>query len=347
MIDKKETIKNRLERICTEKLIPLYVIFELTYRCNLRCRHCYAPKDFGNELTDFEIESILDQLVKLGTFNLIFTGGEIFTREDFFSIAKMAKARGFFLILMTNGTLITRDNVDEIANLKPMGVEISLYGANAKTHDFVTQVPGSFERVVDSIKLLVNRGVRVITKTVVMNLNIAEAKEIEALSTKLGAIPSVNVGILPRKDGSMLPLRHDLSFEDANFYFAQGFDAKFEPNFVKNPLEKLLCKAGKAVCSISPVGDVSPCLLMPIKLGNLREQSITDIWYQKGNELLDKLRSSETYKSSQCFSCESLPFCVRCPGAAYLETGDPFGPSPSACKYAKLREKAASLGGGE
>jgi radical SAM protein with 4Fe4S-binding SPASM domain len=342
-INNHETIKNWLERTCTEKRIPLYAIFELTYKCNLRCRHCYTPKDFNNELSLGEIKAILDQLVKMGTFNLVFTGGEILAREDFLQIASAAKAKGFLLVLMTNGTLINRDNADKIGNLKPIGVEISLYGANERTHDFITRTPGSFKQVVDAIKLLVAQEIRVITKTVIMNSNVKERKDIEDLSIKLGAIPSINVGIIPRKDGSLLPLKHDLSFEDSQFYFTQ--ETRYKPRNVKDPMKKLACKAGKAVCSISPVGDVSPCLLMPVNLGNLRDRTMAQIWHQEENEILNKIRSSEAYKSSICLNCESISFCMRCPGAAYLETGDPFGPSPSACRYAKLRRQAYVRGG--
>jgi len=336
-----EKIVKRIERICTEKYIPFYAIFELTYRCNLYCRHCYAPKDQNGELSFGEIEPILDQLVKMGTFNLIFTGGEILTRKDFFDIAIASRSKGFFLILMTNGTLITANIADQIANLKPMGVEISLYGACAETHDFVTTVPGSFDCAVNAIRLLVDRGVSVVTKTVLMNSNFNERKEIEDLSNSLGAIPNINAGIIPRRDGSLLPLKHDLSFEDMENCFPEEIvSANFKQS--ADPAKRIPCKAGKAVCCISPEGDVSPCLLMPANLGSLREQTMAEIWYQQGNEFLNRLRTPEAYKSSPCANCDLLKFCVRCPGIAYIETGDPFEKSPNACHYAEWRHQIYS-----
>ena len=337
MISAFETIGKRLERICTEKCIPLYAVFELTYRCNLRCRHCYAPKDCGDELSLEEIESILDQLVQMGTFNLILTGGEIFVREDFFHIAEAAKSRGFLLILMTNGTLITEDYADKIAKLRPMGVEVSLYGARAETHDFVTTVSGSFDHTAEAIGLLVGNGVRVIAKSVLMNSNVKEHKEIEALAKDLGAIPNVGVGIIPRKDGSLLPLKHDLSFEDMRTYLTEHGESADFPRPVDDPAKRVLCKAGKAVCCISPSGEVSPCVLMPENLGSLREQTMAEIWYQEGNRLLDRIRSPTAYQSSPCINCDLLQYCVKCPGVAYIEVGDPFGRSPTACRYARWR----------
>ncbi len=102
-------ISVKLESICKQKNIPLYCYFELTYRCNLSCKHCYAPKIYGEELSLNEIDSILDQLLKIGTLQLLLTGGEILIREDFFDIAFLARSKGFILGLMTNGTLITKD----------------------------------------------------------------------------------------------------------------------------------------------------------------------------------------------------------------------------------------------
>jgi radical SAM protein with 4Fe4S-binding SPASM domain len=180
-----------------------------------------------------------------------------------------------------------------------------------------------------------------------MNSNVKEYKEIESLSKSLGAVPNINVGIIPRKDGSLLPLRHDLSFENVEAYFTEKGESTNSPKVDDvDPLKRLLCKAGKAVCSISPEGEVSPCLLMPIKLGSLREKTMFDIWYQQGNELLDKVRTPTAYDSSPCLNCNLLPFCVRCPGVAYLETGDAFGRSPTACRYAKWRVPKTNMKGG-
>lgn len=130
-----------LEMKCVENCIPFNVQFELTYRCNLSCRHCYVVQDKQKELTFKEITSILDQLVEMGTFYLCFTGGEIFTRKDIPDILWYAKEKGFFLILLTNGTLITDKEIDELKELGPLGIEISLLGARDKTHDFITNTP--------------------------------------------------------------------------------------------------------------------------------------------------------------------------------------------------------------
>src|SRR5919205_905256 len=118
--------------------------WELTYRCNEQCSHCYlevlpANAEVPGELTTAECFRVIDELVELGTMNLIFSGGEILARRDFFQIAEYARAKRLLLRLFTNGILITPCVADRIAALHPYAVEISLYSASPQTHDRITE----------------------------------------------------------------------------------------------------------------------------------------------------------------------------------------------------------------
>ncbi|MFH1381236.1 MAG: radical SAM protein, partial [Candidatus Omnitrophota bacterium] len=86
---------------------PLKAMFELTYRCNFRCVHCYVAADKKKkELGIEEVKVILDQLKKAGCFHVGFTGGELFLRKDIFKILNYAKQSGFRISILTNGFLI-------------------------------------------------------------------------------------------------------------------------------------------------------------------------------------------------------------------------------------------------
>ncbi len=328
---------------CVKSCIPYAVMFELTYRCNLSCRHCLITGDNGNngaELSTEEIKGIIDQLVEMRTFFLAFTGGEIFLREDLFEIARHAKKRGFLLTLMTNGTLLTPEMIKEIKKMKPVKFEVSLYGASAKTHDHITGVDGSFERTVEAVKGLTEAGINVTTKSVLMNLNIREYEDMKALSEKLGAYPRINPGLLPKKDGSLQPLQYDLSFDEMEKYLPKDNDDILLDYLSehKDASDRLTCKAGKSGCSISPDGSVYPCILMPIKVGSLRKNSLKEIWHIQPDENLKRLRALTSADVSTCYRCDLVQYCIRCPGTAYLETGSLLGASPSACRYAKWRK---------
>ena len=333
-----EEVVNR----CVEKCIPYVVMFELTYRCNLNCRHCYVVRDNSiEELSTEEVKNIIDQLVEMKTFFLAFTGGEIFMRDDLFEIAKYAKRKGFLLTFMTNGTLITPEKIEEIKRLKPIKFETSLYGATAKTHDYITRVKGSFERTVKAIKGLTEQGIEVTIKTILMNSNIREYKAMEALAEELGTHPRMNPGLSPRRDGSLEPLQYDLSFEEMVEYLPEENDdvmLSYLSEKTKDPAERFICKAGKSGCCISPDGTVYPCIMMPMAVGNLREKSFKEIWHTEPSNDLKRLRNLTSDDLPVCSRCELAQYCIRCPGVVYLETGDIVGASPSACKYAKWRK---------
>ena len=85
--------------------VPLSVHFDLTYRCNERCVHCYLDHDDHGEMTTGEVRSVLDQLAAAGTLFLIFSGGELLLRKDFFEfLALYARSLGFDVKLKTNGS---------------------------------------------------------------------------------------------------------------------------------------------------------------------------------------------------------------------------------------------------
>src|ERR1700694_5447781 len=91
---------------------PMQVSIEVTRRCPLECQHCYNNLPMGDqdarqrEMTSDEHFRVLDELVEMGCFWLLYTGGEIFARNDFLEIYTYAKKKGFLITLFTNGTLM-------------------------------------------------------------------------------------------------------------------------------------------------------------------------------------------------------------------------------------------------
>ena len=140
------------------------VIWNLTRRCNLRCRHCYttsADVPFPGELTHDEAMAVLDDLHGFGIPALILSGGEPLSRFDFFDLAERAQRLGFrHLSLSTNGTLITAENAGRIAGLGFDYVGISLDGIGA-TNDWFRGLDGAYEAALGGVRALLKRGVKV------------------------------------------------------------------------------------------------------------------------------------------------------------------------------------------
>jgi len=328
-----------LMRKANEKLIPISVLFEITHYCNLSCIHCYIVRNSKKkELSTQEIYHILDQLADAGCLFLILTGGEILTREDFFSIAYYAKAKNFALRFLTNGLLIDSESAEKIADIGPLSVEISIYGVRASTHDMITGLPGSFEKSVGALKLLKQRGVPIVLKTPLMKPNVSEYRQLIEMADELGAGSVVDAKIISRIDGSGDTRKLAIDDEDLHQVISDPLLEQRSNNASKqNRLGDHICAAARRTCCISPHGDVYPCGRLRIAAGNVTSQLFREIW--QVSSLLHNIRSTRLSDLQTCAGCRDLPYCSPCIGLAFREGGKFTGKSPMTCRAAKIRRK--------
>jgi radical SAM protein with 4Fe4S-binding SPASM domain len=335
-----------LHKKAVEKRIPISGSYELTFRCNLRCAHCYCNLPLNDreavekELAIQKVFKIFDQMAEAGCLWLLITGGEPLLRKDFLEIYSYAKKKGFIITLFTNGTLITQEIADYLAEWPPFLVEVTLYGATKETHEKVTGVPGSFLRFQRGIDLLLERKIPLGLKTMVMTLNhdgLWEIKEYaERSDVKFRFDPVLN----PRLDGSKAPCSLRLSPEDVlKLDLADEKRAKewkdFCEKFIGPPQSDGLfsCGAGVFTFHIDPYGQMSMCEMVRFKSYDLRNGSFEEGWHQFFPELL-ALKPTGDY---QCARCELISLCGQCPGWAWLENGNPELPVEYLCQLAHLR----------
>ena len=139
------------------------VIWNLTRRCNLRCRHCYtvsADVEFPGELTHQQAMSVLDDLGGFGIPALILSGGEPLARRDFFELAERARELTRYLALSTNGTTLVGENADRVAEIGFDYVGISLDGIGAM-NDWFRGQKGAFDQALAGVRACTTRGIKV------------------------------------------------------------------------------------------------------------------------------------------------------------------------------------------
>jgi radical SAM protein with 4Fe4S-binding SPASM domain len=318
--------------------VPLNVHFELTYRCNEQCVHCYCVVEHGRErevrpleLTTGEVMRVLDDLAELGAFYLTLSGGEVLVRSDFFDIAAHAQRRGFAYRIFTNGIGLTEEKARRLAEVEPLTVEVSLLSADPAVHDAITRVPGSFRRLMRSIELLRRYGLRVHLKSVIMKPNLAGFPALHALGRELErtlgvATHTFSCEVSPRIDGDLqAPRRHQLDDEELFQYVSQPVFEQSGP-YVDGPPEqvaKLRQSCGPAVngCAIDPYGNVFPCVAFKIPLGNLRDVSFKELW-SAPPPAIQELIDVKTYADlGECRTCELVGYCKRCHGDNLMERG--------------------------
>ncbi|MFB0565180.1 MAG: radical SAM protein [Candidatus Aminicenantaceae bacterium] len=333
--------------------MPFKATFELTYRCNLLCQHCYIPvrrkseiiRQKRKEISYSETCSILDQLADSGCFHLNLTGGEPLARPDFFKILTYAKRKGFYTVLLTNATLITSRIAEGLKDLDINKVEISLYGMTPKTYEDVSQIPGSLTKCLKGIQLLQQNNINISIKMMVMTLNLAEFDRIKAYADNLGARFLWDYLIHPRINGSKEPLRYRISPEEAI-----DLESRYLPHLIekeKNPMENkelscqkvsfFYCNAGKNSLAITPYGEMNLCLECRLPQYDLRRGSVAEGW----NELVKHTKSIKPDSAYQCRGCELKDYCNWCPAVGWLEKRDINSCSSYYKELARIRRERA------
>jgi radical SAM protein with 4Fe4S-binding SPASM domain len=321
-----------------EQRIPFSAHWELTYRCNLACVHCYATdRHRPGELTPAESLRVLDELARAGCLFLCLTGGEIFCRADLIPLLRAAKSSGFALRLLTNGTLLTPELADALAEIQPLAVEISLYAMDPVVHEAITTVAGSHGRTLAALRLCRERGLNTAVKTVLLTSNAAEYSALRAFAGEIGARFVYDLLLAPSDQGEAVMDRHGLSEDDlVRFFRAHGRPPPAEAAVRPDPAEPVCGQAASTV-AISPSGDVFPCLAIRRPMGNLRDRPFRDIWLGSG---LVSYADIRYLNLKECDACPVFDGCIRCPGLAWAETGNLTGCSRAARRVARAHRRA-------
>ena len=341
--------------------IPLSGGIDLTARCNLDCVHCYIRERAGGsteqaprsvepqtlaadgEMTTARLLRLLDEIADAGCLFLILTGGEPLLRRDFGTIYRHARERGIQVTVYTNGTLVSGAVVDLFRAHPPRLVEVTLYGATAATYERITRVPGSFERCVRGIGALLERGIRVGTKTILMTLNRHELTAMRELARRWGCPFRFGGDVFPTLSGDRSPLTYRLPPEiiiaeemaDASVRGAWARTAAMRVDRADAQTEKLYtCGAGRWGFHVTAQGALVPCIAARAPAHDLVRSSFDVGW----REVMPRLEERKLPRTSPCSGCRWIRHCGRCPAKLGIESGDEAVPTPYHCELARLRE---------
>jgi radical SAM protein with 4Fe4S-binding SPASM domain len=336
--------------------VPIDVTLELTHRCPLTCAHCYNNLPMSDraaassELSLEEYKRLLDELHDMGTFWVLFSGGEPFARKDFLDIYTYAKQKGFLITVFTNGTVLTPVMADYLAEWPPFAIEITLYGRTKETYEKLTGQAGSFDRCMRGIQLLLERKLPLKLKTVPTSINKHEVHEMQRFAEELGVEFKYDALINPRTDCSQSPLgvrlRPEevvaLEFSDAKR--AAEYRKLLETSIAQGPPpaseDVYFCGGGMTSCAVDPYGNMSICVISHQDHYNLRQGSFTEGW----NQALLRVRNKKRiYAPSKCSKCQIHSVCSMCPANGELENGDPESPVEFLCEVAHLRAMALRI----
>ena len=302
------------------------VLIELTYRCNLDCFFCYNDLNLrGTPLTVAQYETFLRDLAAMNVLSVTLSGGEPIAHPDFFAIGRLAREMGFVVRVKSNGHALRGDLARRLRDeLDPFVIETSLHGACAETHDRQTRVPGSFARLVDNVRGMLDLGMRVKINSTLTLWNENETAEMYALCDSLGVPLRFDLQVSPRDDGDRSVMviapsaegnRHLMAVENERWAQA-GDDCAPAPINAGAPSSKH-CGAGSAGIAVDPYGNVYPCVQWRRAAGNLHERSIREMW----GDSFDAYRTETANAVGVVGAHPRGKFLSFCPGLAELLTG--------------------------
>lgn len=343
------------------------VIWNLTRRCNLKCRHCYAVAAdhfFPGELSGAEAFAVLDDLIAYNIPALILSGGEPLSRPDTLEIARRAKAGGLYTALSSNGTTITDSVARDIADIGFDYVGISLDGTGA-TNDWFRGASGAYDAALAGVRNCKSHGVKVglrYTMTAensgqladLLDLTVKEGVEkfylshlvyagrgnkhrTDDTSTEMtrGAVNSLFERAWNAvRDGEKLEIVTGNNDADA-VYFLRWAEQRFGADRVANVRRHLEAWGGNSsgcgVANIDPQGVVHPdTYWSDYALDNVRNRPFSVIWEDLSDPVLAGLRMKPRPLKGRCGACAHRAICGGNTRIRALQlTGDPWEADPA------------------
>ena len=186
-------VKEKIEKKEDGKFFLNQIYFYLTEGCNLRCRHCWIAPKYQKEKDSYPslslelFRSIIKQAKPLGLSGVKLTGGEPLLHPQFHEILEEIRANDLRLTVETNGILCTESVAREMAACKNPFASVSLDAADAKVHEWMRGVRGSFEAAKEGIRSLVKAGLEPQIIMTMVRRNQDQIEAVVRLAESLGA----------------------------------------------------------------------------------------------------------------------------------------------------------------
>ena len=317
---------------------PVWCAWQVTYRCNFRCRFCGYWRDPLGQRAEPAVAHYADgarKLASLGTLLVSLAGGEPLLRTDLPEIVK-AVGRWHFPFVTTNGWFVTPDVARDLMQAGVWGVSVSIDYADADRHDRRRGMEGAWQHAWRAVELLsaarVHKWQRVNVMAVLMDDNIDDMERLVEMSAQRDAYFMVQPygqlktgsAAYAHNDGAVAPRLLELRRRHRNFlsnpYYLNRFD-----DFLAGGVNH--CRAGRAFFNIDSTGDIAICV-------ERRDKPVANLFHNSASIIRDRLR--EAARGNRCrscwYNCRGETECLYSPRALLaslptllLDRGHPVG----------------------
>ncbi len=314
---------------------PTYVVWELTLRCDLACRHCgsRAGRARPEELSTHEALDVVDQLAAMGTREVSLIGGEAYLHEGWFEVARAIHDRGMGFTMVTGGRGITPERARELRRAGADAVGVSI-DALESLHDELRGVVGSFRSAIDAIRFLKAEGVRVSVNTQITRQALHQIEPLlemlfeegiaawqVSMTVPMGrAADEPDLLLQPYQVLEVLPLiaRIERRARTRGIDVTPGNDIGYFGPYEEQLRarmtggHRLACTAGKLGMGIEADGSIKGCPSLPSRDyvgGNVRDNPLEDIW-QRASALRFARDRDERELWGFCGTCYYADACM-------------------------------------
>ena len=342
---------------------PFIVIWEMTQACDLACVHCRAsalPRRNPLELSTDEARRLIDEVAALQVPVFVLTGGDPLKRPDVFDLVEYASSHGVRISLTPSATpLLTEQAIGRLKRCGLARLAVSLDGPTAAIHDAFRRVAGSYDWTLQAVRAAHGVGLPVQINTAITRHNLDQLDVMISLLEQLDIVLWSVFFLVPTGRGSNIDLisaeefeqvfeklyetsrrvRFDIKSTEAQHYrrflLQRRTEAKRRgqtpPPIFGTGSSDGIGRAprgindGKGFMFVSHLGEVFPSGFLPLSAGNVRKQSLANIY--RNSPLFVALRDTANLKG-KCGVCEFREICGGSRARAYALTGDAFAEEP-------------------
>lgn len=303
---------------------PFRVFYDITYECNLRCKHCFTNSGIksNEELSLNEKTNLVEQLYDLGVERVSIAGGEPFISKDIYKFIEKCNEKEIDVSVSTNGTYFNMNTINKINELNIKNITVSFDGGTEKSMDFI-RGKGTYKETLKGLKMLqeyYNKNYSI--KTTLMKNNIKEIEDLIKIAIEYGC-NTIKFNCV-REDGRAINNKENIILSKEEYIDAvkniEKLRHKYKEITIRAPLNIYGCDdyefipelgfgcfAGKESICIDPLGNVKPCSHYPKEFicGNVKVNNLKDIW--NNSKILKKFR--EFKGNETCNNCEKYEYC--------------------------------------
>lgn len=282
------------------KKIPLLVGWQLTNRCNLKCKYCNAHRLNQEELPTELIFSIIDELRSLGTKFISFTGGEPLLREDIGAIIDYCKNKAFHIAINSNGFILK----EKLFSIKNADLVIMSLDGPEEVHDYI-RGHGSYRRVLEAAEALEKEKIRLNFAVTLTKFNsdqvsflLNKAREYAATIT----FQPASLNMLYADTNNPMCLSQDQTREIMQELIS--YKRKPQGSMITNSIstlehlyywpnkKKIKCSSGRIACRIRSNADVCLCNRIYNKSNSF---NILELGFKKAFDSLPQISCDECW----------------------------------------------------